>query len=304
MRSGTTTGSQHQPRKSVKPEKTQNRCNPTQHDNTPSQEHQAIVPHMNAHPKGDTNNQPARMTRTLDTQPGRHHIHPNKPANTQDEAALRHNTQTCAHPLHAYPLPLYQAQTVLTPPMKPTQAAHPSSPHRTNTPPLYAPSLTPHTPTKHPPTERTQPQEKHTLHTHHIPAHLSKDIATQATAPHKIIDTHPETDTQQTPSHPKPTPKTPIHPERTTKNHKTAPFQRKVPITREEGVSYTGTKPQNFRQAKPTHLVSRAAVAVVVLVSVVFVGGFVLACTGVRWGSLCRVGVGLGVGCGGVRLLS
>ena len=49
---------------------------------------------------------------------------------------------------------------------------------------------------------------------------------------------------------------------------------------------------------------SRAAVAVVVLVSVVFVGGFVLACTGVRWGSLCRVGVGLGVGCGGVRLLA
>ena len=98
-------------------------------------------------------------------------------------------------------------------------------------------------------------------------------------------------------------PKTPKHPERTTKNHKTAPFQRKVPITREEGVSYTGTKPQNFRQAKPTHLVSRAAVAVMVLVSVVFVGGFVLACTGVRWGSLCRVGVGLGVGCGGVRLL-
>ena len=41
---------------------------------------------------------------------------------------------------------------------------------------------------------------------------------------------------------------------------------------------------------------SRAAVAVVVLVSVVFVGGFVLACTGVRWGSLCRVGVGLGLG--------
>ena len=29
-----------------------------------------------------------------------------------------------------------------------------------------------------------------------------------------------------------------------------------------------------------------------------------LACTGVRWGSLCRVGVGLGVGCGGVRLLA
>lgn len=34
----------------------------------------------------------------------------------------------------------------------------------------------------------------------------------------------------------------------------------------------------------------------VVLVSVVFVGGFVLACTVVRWGSLCRVGVGLGLG--------
>ena len=255
---------------------------------------------MNAHPKGDTNNQPARMTRTLDAQPGRHHIHPNKPANTQDEAAPRHNTQTCAHPLHAYPLPLYQAQTALTPPIKPTQAAHPSSPHRTNTPPLYAPSLTPHPPlNNHPqktPNHKTSILYTRTQHIHALKRHSQP----HHTPPYTTRDTHPETDTQQTHSHPK----TPRHPERTTKNHKTAPFQRKVPIIREEGVSYTGTKPQNFRQAKPTHLVSRAAVAVVVLVSVVFVGGFVLACTGVRWGSLCRVGVGLGVGCGGVRLLS
>ena len=130
---------------------------------------------MNAHPKGDTNNQPARMTRTLDTQPGRHHIHPNKPANTQDEAAPRHNTQTCAHPLHAYPLPLYQAQTVLTPPIKPTQAAHPSSPHRTNTPPLYAPSLTPHPPlNNHPqktPNHKTNILYTRTQHIHAFKRH-------------------------------------------------------------------------------------------------------------------------------------
>lgn len=163
---------------------------------------------MNAHPKGDTNNQPARMTRTLDTQPGRHHIHP---------------------PLNNHP-------------------------------------------------QKTPNHKTNTLYTH--PTH-TRSQKTQPTPPHTTLHNK----------------------RRTTKNHKTAPFQRKVPITREEGVSYTGTNPQNFRQAKPTHLVSRAAVAVVVLVSVVFVGGFVLACTGVRWGSLCRVGVGLGVGCGGVRLL-
>jgi len=42
--------------------------------------------------------------------------------------------------------------------------------------------------------------------------------------------------------------------------------------------------------------VSRAAVAVVVLVSVVFVGGFVLACTGVRWALCAGWGLVLGLG--------
>lgn len=41
---------------------------------------------------------------------------------------------------------------------------------------------------------------------------------------------------------------------------------------------------------------SRAAVAVVVLVSVVFVGGFVLACTGVRWALCAGWGLVLGLG--------